>query len=191
MWKVSYDDTSYIHPKDSRKLWAHCQLLFKMQIKCHFTEIWMNFKRHLQSSSSVWAFFDQFNFYWTLPYVYFNILSFFLNLMKTDHFFCRETSPHPKFQLIYVYKMAKLTPPLKFFLEVIHKNKDRILIRIHGRTQKELNWLKIWPTDLERFLDCHFIFICLSMSWLMFEFYHGSLFGLFRLKNEYVLHWHK
>ena len=84
--------------------------------------------------------------------------------MKTDHFFCRETFPHPKFQLIYVYKMAKLTPPLKFFLEVIHKNKDRILIRIHGRTQKALNWLKIWPTDLERFLDCHFIFICLSVD---------------------------
>ena len=60
--------------------------------------------------------------------------------------------------------MAKLTPPLKFFLEVIHKNKDRILIRIHGRTQKALNWLKIWPTDLERFLDCHFIFICLSVE---------------------------
>ena len=48
---------------------------FLTYMKC--TEIWMNFKRNLQSSSSVWAFFDQFNFYWTLPYVYFNILSFF------------------------------------------------------------------------------------------------------------------
>ena len=52
----------------------------------------MNLKRHLQSSRSVWAFFDQFNIYWTLTYVYFDILTHFWYLMKTNHFAFSETS---------------------------------------------------------------------------------------------------
>ena len=58
-----------------------------------------------------------------------------------------------------------MTPPLKSFLVVINKKWARILNRIHRRTQKALNLLKIRPTDLDTFLDCQTVFIRLSVSW--------------------------
>ena len=58
-----------------------------------------------------------------------------------------------------------MTPPLKSFLVVINKKWARILNRIHRRTQKALNLLKIWPTDLDTFLDCQTVFIRLSVCW--------------------------
>ena len=57
------------------------------------TAIWMNLKRHLQSSNSVWTFFDQLSIFWILLYVLFNILALFLYVMKTNHFSLRKTSP--------------------------------------------------------------------------------------------------
>ena len=61
-----------------------------------------------------------------------------------------------------------MTPPLKSFLVVINKKWARILNRIHRRTQKALNLLKIRPTDLDTFLDCQTILIRLSVHLVYF-----------------------
>ena len=58
-----------------------------------------------------------------------------------------------------------MNPPLKSILVVINIKWARILNRIHRRTQKALNLLKIWPTDLDTFLDCQTIFIRFSVQW--------------------------
>ena len=109
----------------------------------------MNSKRHLQKSRSIWAFLDQFNSFWTLPYVLLNILAHFLYMIKIDFFFYLvKVCPMLISSHLY-YKMAKMTPPLKSFLVVINKKWARILNRIHRRTQKALNSLKIPPTDLQ------------------------------------------
>ena len=124
--------------------------------------IWMNLKWHLQSSRSVWAFFDQFNIYWTLSYVSLNILAFFCYPLKTDHFFWRENFPYPNFNS-FMHIKSPNWPPLKLFLVVIIRNKVRILNRIHRRIQRALNLFKIWLTNLELSLDCQTIFIWLSV----------------------------
>ena len=71
----------------------------------------MNLKRHLQSSRSVWTFFDQIIIFWTLPYVLFNILALFWYLMKTNHFAFRETSHYANLNSFLLIKWPK-TPPL-------------------------------------------------------------------------------
>ena len=74
--------------------------------------------------------------------------------------------------LCWHVKWTNWPSPLKLFLVVINKNKARILNRIHRRTQKALNWLKIWHTD---FLDCPTVFIWLSMTFDMFEGYYTKV----------------
>ena len=75
--------------------------------------------------------------------------------------------------LCWHIKWTNWPSPLKLFLVVINKNKARILNRIHIRTQKALNWLKIRPTDLKLFLDCQTIFIWLSVSCRLIELSHN------------------
>ena len=94
---------------------------------------------------------------------HFYILAFFGYLLKTDHFFWRETFPYPNFNS-FMHAEWPNWHPSKSFLVVIDKNNARMLIRLCRRTQNALNGLKIQPTDLELFLDCQIIFIWLSVS---------------------------
>ena len=89
---------------------------------------------------------------------HFYILAFFGYLLKTDHFFWRETFSYPNFNS-FMHAEWPNWYPSKSFLVVIDKNNARILIRLCRRTQNALNWLKIQP-----FLDCQIIFIWLSVS---------------------------
>ena len=99
----------YKEPKLHKKILFHWRNKL-IDLSQHYTAIWMNLKRHLQSSNSVWTFFDQLSIFWILLYVLFNILALFLYVIKTNHFSLRKTSPCANQNSFLLLKSPKHTP---------------------------------------------------------------------------------
>ena len=92
---------------------------------------------------------------------HFYILAFFGYLLKTDHFFWRETFSYPNFNS-FMHAEWPNWHPSKSFLVVIDKNNARMLIRLCRRTQNALNGLKYSPFWISKSFSsdsvCHWNF---------------------------------